>query len=152
MSVFLKWWLLITLTVVGLSIAAYFNFIRFLYAHDLTKLSVAILALFAATSSVIGYKLWKERDGKKKKYGYDVEWFVSEMMISLGMIGTVIGFIYMLYSVFSSLNITDTMAVQESLGKMAQGMGTALLTTLVGLVSSVLIKSQLVMVENERKV
>ena len=152
MSVFLKWWLLITLTVVGLSIAAYFNFIQFLYAHDLTKLSVAILALFAATSSVIGYKLWKERDVKKKKYGYDVEWFVSEMMISLGMIGTVIGFIYMLYSVFSSLNITDTMAVQESLGKMAQGVGTALLTTLVGLVSSVLIKSQLVMVENERKV
>ena len=151
MSAFLKWWLLITLTVVGLSIAAYFNFIQFLYAHDLTKLSVAILALFAATSSVIGYKLWKERDVKKKKYGYDVEWFVSEMMISLGMIGTVIGFIYMLYSVFSSLNITDTMAVQESLGKMAQGMGTALLTTLVGLVSSVLIKSQLVMVENERK-
>ena len=152
MSAFLKWWLLITLTVVGLSIAAYFNFIQFLYAHDLTKLSVAILALFAATSSVIGYKLWKERDVKKKKYGYDVEWFVSEMMISLGMIGTVIGFIYMLYSVFSSLNITDTLAVQQSLGKMAQGMGTALLTTLVGLVSSVLIKSQLVMVENERKV
>ena len=152
MSAFLKWWLLITLTVVGLSIAAYFNFIQFLYAHDLTKLSVAILALFAATSSVIGYKIWKERDVKKKKYGYDVEWFVSEMMISLGMIGTVIGFIYMLYSVFSSLNITDTLAVQQSLGKMAQGMGTALLTTLVGLVSSVLIKSQLVMVENERKV
>ena len=152
MSAFLKWWLLITLTVVGLSIAAYFNFIQFLYAHDLTKLSVAILALFAATSSVIGYKLWKERGVKKKKYGYDVEWFVSEMMISLGMIGTVIGFIYMLYSVFSSLNITDTMAVQESLGKMAQGMGTALLTTLVGLVRSVLVKSQLVMVENERKV
>ena len=87
-----------------------------------------------------------------QKYGYDVEWFVSEMMISLGMIGTVIGFIYMLYSVFSSLNITDTLAVQQSLGKMAQGMGTALLTTLVGLVSSVLVKSQLVMVENERKV
>ena len=152
MSAFLKWWLLITLTVVGLSIAAYFNFIQFLYAHDLTKLSVAILALFAATSSVIGYKLWKERDVKKKKYGYDVEWFVSEMMISLGMIGTVIGFIYMLYSVFSSLNIADTLAVQQSLGKMAQGMGTALLTTLVGLVSSVLIKSQLIMVENERKV
>ena len=152
MSAFLKWWLLITLTVVGLSIAAYFNFIQFLYAHDLTKLSVAILALFAATTSVIGYKIWKERDVKKKKYGYDVEWFVSEMMISLGMIGTVIGFIYMLYSVFSSLNITDTLAVQQSLGKMAQGMGTALLTTLVGLVSSVLIKSQLVMVENERKV
>ena len=151
MSVFLKWWLLITLTIVVLTIAAYFNFIHFLYAHDLTKLSVAILALFAATTSVIGYKIWNERNAEEK-YKYNVEWFVSEMMISLGMIGTVIGFIYMLYSVFSSLNIADTLAVQQSLGKMAQGMGTALLTTLVGLVSSVLIKSQLVMVENERKV
>ncbi len=151
MSVFLKWWLLITLTIVGLSIAAYFNFIHFLYAHDLTKLSVAILALFAATTSVIGYKIWNERN-EEEKYEYNVEWFVSEMMISLGMIGTVIGFIYMLYSVFSNLNITDTLAVQQSLGKMAQGMGTALLTTLVGLVSSVLVKSQLVMVENKRKV
>ena len=151
MRAFLKRWLLITLTIVGLSIAAYFNFIHFLYAHDLTKLSVAILALFAATTSVIGYKIWNERNAEEK-YKYNVEWFVSEMMISLGMIGTVIGFIYMLYSVFSSLNIADTLAVQQSLGKMAQGMGTALLTTLVGLVSSVLIKSQLVMVENERKV
>ena len=151
MSVVLKWGLLITLTIVGLAIAAYFNFIHFLYAHDLTKLSVAILALFAATTSVIGYKIWNERNAEEK-YKYDVEWYVSEMLISLGMIGTVIGFIYMLYSVFSSLNIADTLAVQQSLGKMAQGMGTALLTTLVGLVSSVLIKSQLVMVENERKI
>ena len=87
MSVFLKWWLLITLTIVGLSIAAYFNFIHFLYAHDLTKLSVAILALFAATTSVIGYKIWNERNVKNyKKYGYDIEWFVSEMMISLSLI------------------------------------------------------------------
>ena len=64
------------------------------------------------------------------------------------MIGTVIGFIYMLYSVFGNLNIADTVAVQRSLGMMANGMGTALLTTLIGLISSVLIKSQLVMAEN----
>ena len=55
----------------------------------------------------------------------------------------------MLYSVFTNLNIDDTYAVQQSLSMMAQGMGTALLTTLVGLTSSVLIKSQLVMVEND---
>ena len=65
------------------------------------------------------------------------------------MIGTVIGFIYMLYSVFNNLNIEDTLAIQQSLGHMAKGMGTALLTTLIGLISSVLIKSQLILVENE---
>jgi len=59
------------------------------------------------------------------------------------------GFIFMLHSVFGNLNLQDTAAIQQSLGSMAQGMGTALLTTLIGLISSVLVKSQLVMVENE---
>ena len=147
MSAFLKWWLLITLTVVGLSIAAYFNFIQFLYAHDLTKLSVAILALFAATTSVIGYKIWKERDVKKKKYGYDVEWFVSEMMISLGMIGTVIGFIIMLGSL-SDITTFDVSLLQGVLTTMGSGMGVALYTTLSALVTGVLIALQYFNLEN----
>ena len=92
--------------------------------------------------------VWKNK--KIKEYSFEKEWFVSELLISLGMIGTVIGFIFMLYSVFVDLNIEDAQAVQESLGGMAQGMGTALLTTLVGLIGSVLIKSQLVMVEDEK--
>lgn len=152
MNLFLKWWLLITLTLTGLGVATYFNFLNFMYVHDFTKLSVAILSIFAATSVVIGYKLWKSSVKGDEQYTYDREWFVSEMVITLGMIGTVIGFIYMLYSVFSNLNINDTYAIQESLTQMASGMGTALLTTLVGLVSSVLIKSQLVMVESYVKV
>lgn len=151
MNTFLKWWLLITLVITGVSISFYFNFGKFIYTHDLTKLTMVIAGLFVATTIIIGYKLWSHVRHQNEVV-YEKEWFISELCISLGMIGTVIGFIYMLYSVFSSLNITDTLAVQQSLGKMAQGMGTALLTTLVGLVSSVLIKSQLVMVENERKV
>ena len=85
----------------------------------------------------------------KKKHSYDKEWFISEAVISLGMIGTVIGFIFMLYSVFSGIDLSDTSNLQDSLAMMAKGMGTALLTTLVGLISSVLIKCQLVVVEDE---
>ena len=108
-----------------------------------------IVSLFAICTSVIGYKIWNSAIKKIKDYNYETEWFMSEILISLGMIGTVIGFIFMLHSVFGNLNISDTVAVQQSLGSMAKGMGTALLTTLVGLISSVLIKSQLIMVENE---
>jgi hypothetical protein len=119
----------------------------FIYTHDLTKLTIVIAALFVATTIVIGYKLWNKVRNNQVVF-YEKEWFISELCISLGMIGTVIGFIYMLYSVFGNLNIADTVAVQRSLGMMANGMGTALLTTLIGLISSVLIKSQLVMAEN----
>lgn len=148
MNIFLKWWLMVTLIVVGISTSIYFNFDTFLFENDLTKLSLVIVSLFVICTSVIGYKIWNSAIQRKKIYDYQTEWFVSEVLISLGMIGTVIGFIFMLYSVFGNLNITDTVAVQESLGMMASGMGTALLTTLIGLISSVLIKSQLVMAEN----
>jgi len=147
MNTFLKWWLLVTLTVVGIVTGWYFDFAAFIYTHDLTKLTIVIGGLFVATTIVIGYKLW-HKVRNQRKVVYEKEWFISELCISLGMIGTVIGFIYMLYSVFGNLNIADTVAVQQSLGQMANGMGTALLTTLIGLISSVLIKSQLVMAEN----
>jgi len=45
------------------------------------------------------------------------------------------------------LNVEDTSSVQEALGMMATGMGTALWTTLVGLIASVLLKLQLVLVD-----
>tara|TARA_A100001011_G_C14203101_1_gene796563 strand:+ start:599 stop:1039 length:441 start_codon:yes stop_codon:yes gene_type:complete len=145
MKKFLKWWLFVILIIMGIAVSLYFDFGNFLYENDFTKISLLIASLFAATTFTIGYKLWT-----KKEYSYDKEWFISEMVISLGMIGTVVGFIYMLYSVFTGIDLSDTSNLQESLAMMAKGMGTALLTTLVGLVSSVLIKCQLVMVENEK--
>ena len=64
----------------------------------------------------------RSREGKSE-YRFEGEWYMSECVIQLGTVGTVIGFIYMLYSVFTNLNIDDTYAVQQSLSMMAQGMG-----------------------------
>jgi flagellar motor component MotA len=72
------------------------------------------------------------------------EWYMSEMLLSLGMVGTVIGFIYMLSTMFTDINVQDINSVQYALGQMATGMGTALWTTLTGLICSILLKLQLV--------
>ena len=63
------------------------------------------------------------------------------------MIGTVVGFIYMLTTVFTDINVDDTASVQDALAIMATGMGTALWTTLIGLVCSVILKLQLVLID-----
>ena len=47
-----------------------------------------------------------------------------------------------LYGAFADLNIADTTSVQQSLMNMSLGMSTALYTTLIGLVSSLLLKIQ----------
>ena len=124
----------------------YFSFVNFLYANDFTKLSFVIIAILFFTTLIIGYKYYKNN------HDFEIEWFTSEVVISLGMIGTVVGFIFMLYAAFSELNVDDPAKLQQSMMLMAKGMGTALLTTLVGLISSVLIKCQLIIAKNETNI
>ena len=67
----------------------------------------------------------------------------------LGLIGTVTGFILMLGTAFIGLDVSNVKSVQDALIKMSLGMSTALYTTLVGLVSSLAIKIQLVTIERQ---
>jgi len=76
-------------------------------------------------------------------------WFVAESCLVLGLIGTVTGFILMLGIAFINLDVTNVASVQEALKNMSIGMSTALYTTLVGLVSSLAIKVQLVTIERQ---
>jgi len=78
-----------------------------------------------------------------KKIGRQEEigWFVSDQCFTLGMVGTVIGFILMMSS-FGSINVEDVRTVQDAIVSMGSGMATALYTTLVGLVCGILLKMQ----------
>jgi len=146
MNLFLKWWLIFILMILSGAVTWYFSFVNFLYANDFTKLSFVIIAILFFTTLIIGYKYYKNN------HDFEIEWFTSEVVISLGMIGTVVGFIFMLYAAFSELTVDDSAKLQQSMMLMAKGMGTALLTTLVGLISSVLIKCQLIIAKNETNI
>jgi biopolymer transport protein ExbB/TolQ len=70
--------------------------------------------------------------------------------LSLGMIGTVIGFIYMLNISFGNLGTANTTALKQALETMGTGMGTALYTTATGLVCSLLLRLQIYKFLNEK--
>tara|TARA_Y100001970_G_C14177907_1_gene828103 strand:- start:1132 stop:1575 length:444 start_codon:yes stop_codon:yes gene_type:complete len=142
MQIKLKWWTIFCFSILIITISWFFGFIHQLYENDITKLSWLILGLFFLFSLRLGYKLHL-----KKTFDTVQEWFVSETMLSIGMIGTVVGFIYMLTTVFTDINVDDTASVQDALAIMATGMGTALWTTLIGLVCSVILKLQLVLID-----
>ncbi|MBI1732016.1 MAG: MotA/TolQ/ExbB proton channel family protein [Gammaproteobacteria bacterium] len=67
----------------------------------------------------------------------EIGWFASDLMIKLGLLGTVVGFIMMLASVVNVSDF-DVGSMQSVLQKMSNGMGTALYTTIAGLVCSML--------------
>ena len=71
----------------------------------------------------------------------EVGWFTSDLCLSIGMMGTVIGFIMMLGG-FANIDINDMATVQGLIKGLGVGMATALYTTLTGLICSALLKIQ----------
>lgn len=73
--------------------------------------------------------------------GHGTGWFFSDILMRLGLIGTVIGFVLMLSTVFQ-LKENDVQALQQLLGTMGSGMQVALYTTLAGLGTALLVSIQ----------
>jgi len=147
MKSLLKWWLIFCLTLLGLCTCVYFNIHKDLYAADVTRLSFLIISIFTCTSIWIGTKTYKvgiQQDYNQKS---DVGWFIAESCLALGMVGTVTGFLIMLGTAFANVDVSNAITLQNALSDMAIGMSTALWTTLVGLICSLIIKVQLVNLE-----
>ena len=68
------------------------------------------------------------------RFGY----VIADLMLKLGLLGTVIGFIFMLGSLVG-LNSVDITVMQKLLGQMSGGMKVALFTTLTGMSCGVLL-------------
>jgi hypothetical protein len=73
--------------------------------------------------------------------GHAFGWFVSDVLLSLGLLGTVIGFIAMLAPI-GVLDGGDEAALKSALTAMSGGMAIALYTTLVGLIGALWLKIQ----------
>ena len=147
---FLEWWWFFCTIILAGAVLGTFNVFEILWQADQTKITFLILALFTGITILCGresYLLSKsitnnETISKETQNRYETGWFSSEICLTLGLIGTVSGFILMLSGAFSDLNLADPSSVQKSLSNMSLGMSTALYTTLVGLICSTLLKLQ----------
>lgn len=72
--------------------------------------------------------------------------FASDLVMKLGLFGTIVGFIMMLAPI-AGLNGEDQAAIKSSMALMSAGMAVAMYTTLAGLVGSILIKIEYQFVE-----
>ena len=150
--VFYHWWTTTVLFWVGTAVAYYFGFVNWLFETDITYLTFIIFGLFNVMNVWAGLVAWKVKQGKKfPEHSYGPLWFSSDAFISLGMIGTLIGFLLVLTTAFGSVDSADVDQVKMVISELASGMGVALTTTLVGLVCSLTMKYQLVAIEQENE-
>ena len=140
---FLVWWLVVVMQLIGLGIAMWYGAISFLLEHDITRLSFAIIMMWLVATASIGYRSFKGRND------FETPWFLGESCMTVGMVGTVIGFMLMLGSSFTEIDPNNVESMKRVIVDMAGGMSTALLTTLCGLVASLFVKVQIILEEQE---
>ena len=148
MNAFLKWWIQVAIIVFAVVMVSNLGWWTFLYEADMTKISFVILSVFVVSSLAVGFISLQSTGWDHIERLTNYVWFSSEAMVTLGMIGTVAGFLIMLNTAFANLDVNNITNVQQAISDMSVGMSTALVTTLVGLVCSTIIKVQLVIYEN----
>ena len=109
------------------------------YVRDIVRSrATAPAAQAGATESASGDLL--EAYAGRMRGEHEFGWFMIDLMLKIGFVGTLIGFIWMLSSV-SQHPVIDAGSMQQILRDMSSGMSIALNTTLVSLVTATLLSA-----------
>lgn len=147
----LKWWLVCCIIFGLAGIMLYTNSYLLLYNKDSTFISFGIIGITLLSTLKFGYDLnWSIK--RQELMNIDFYVYIKDLCLSLGLIGTVIGFILMFDSTdfnkaLAGLNTSNIDQLLPLLVKATQGIGIALYTTLVGLICAELIKVQMLVGE-----
>lgn len=142
------WWITNLLVLSGTFWAWYAGIISKIWHDDVTMITSALALMYVITTIFIGYIAYTKDYTNKL---VDACWFLSEQMLALGMLGTVIGFIYLLSSGITSASVNDPSSLATLLANMSVGLGIALYTNAVGILSSFITKSLLYVVIYEHE-
>lgn len=150
----LRWFIIFLTSVVVSGFIQHKGLFSALWVADLSGISFVILGIYAILTIFLGvltYRLTlndKDSEIFQNNVVYlNGSWYASELLMALGMIGTLIGFTLMLGPALAGLDPSNIVAAKSAIFKMAGGMSTAVLTTLVGLITSQLVKMQLINIE-----
>ena len=136
------WWVLCCLQVLGFATAIKFGLYYDIIGIDPTHITKLIAIIHIVTSIIVGYCIFRKNEPFS-----DALWYTAETQLSIGMIGTLIGFIIMLNSAFAHIGTGDIGGIKDSIAMIGLGMGIAIRATLLGLLSGVLIKAQLLILD-----
>jgi hypothetical protein len=153
MLTLLRWWFIFCAACFGAAIAGSLGFYGYLLKADSSHLGFVTLALFVLSSLWVGQMTFHARHGRQTFQRHlPICWYMSEAMMGLGMIGTLTGFLLLLGNALGQpINTADTNAMTALISKMGVGFSTAAVTTLLGLVCSLLFKLQLINLEYLQK-
>jgi len=148
MNTFTKWFLLNAVVITALFFAQTKGAISLMVKNDVSYLTIVIMILYLIVSSWVGklcYIADKIEKGTKpharSQLGKQAEvgWFVAEHFFSLGLLGTVFGL-----CVATSTSLTEGSEVSDIVSGLKAGLNTAFYTTICGIIFSLPLQAQLI--------
>ncbi len=159
-KIFLFWFLLISLISVASLVLYKLGVYGAIWEGDPTRISYIILTLFYFTSIWCGVKCWelsKINDPQLVTIEYICNraerlcfWgqFISAQLVTLGLLGTIIG-LMLSFSGFENIDVSNPIEMKRLIQQIAGGISTALITTICGIITALLLKLQYFILENE---
>jgi hypothetical protein len=150
MTTFTKWFLLNALMLTAAFLAEQQHIISTAIANDLSYICIVIMSLYILVSGYVGKLCYlaarttksKEREQLLKKM--DIGWFAGEHFFSLGLLGTLIGL-----TIATSTSLTAEAQVSDIVAGLKVGLNTAFYTTICGIVCSLPLQVQLMILKQE---
>ena len=147
MNTFTKWFLLNAVFLTAVFFAQTKGAISLMVKNDVSHLTVVIMLLYVIISGVVGrlcYLADKIREGKgpharaQLSKHAEVGWFVAEHFFTLGLLGTVFGL-----CIATSTSLNEGTEVGDIVAGLKTGLNTAFYTTICGIVFSLPLQAQL---------
>ena len=154
MTTFTKWFMLNAVMVTAIFFAEEKGLISAMIQADLSHISILIMFLYVSVSALVGRlcylsdKISKDNSVKKKKeLDYltkrsDVGWFAAEHFFSLGLLGTIIGLI-----LATEGSLDSSVPTAQVVAGLKEGLNTAFYTTVCGIVFSLPLQVQLMILK-----
>ena len=154
MNTFTKWFLLNAVMLTAIFFAETKDAISTMVSNDLSYISIVIMLLYVVVSGFIGRlcylsdKMSEDNPDKRKKETEflskrsEIGWFAAEHFFSLGLLGTIVGLIF---STQGSLD--SSLPVSEIVAGLKSGLNTAFYTTVCGIVFSLPLQMQLMILK-----
>jgi|TARA_R110000824_G_scaffold367663_1_gene556875 hypothetical protein len=154
MTTFVKWFLLNAVMLTAVFFAEQKAAISTMINSDVSHITILIMGLYVGVSAFVGRLCYlsdkiskKDEDKARKEKDYltkrsDVGWFAAEHFFSLGLLGTIFGL-----CVATSTSLNEGSQVTDIVAGLKVGLNTAFYTTICGIVFSLPLQVQLMILK-----
>ena len=149
MITFIKLFLLNAVILTGLVFAEFQGALSLIIRNDASYISILIMSLYVGMSIFIGILAYKSdvvnREGKDKLLKQsETAYFTADHMFTLGLLGTIIGL-----CIATSGSLVDNLSVTEIVAGLKTGLNVSFYTTLCGIIFSLLLQLQLLVLKKD---